>query len=65
MPSSLFSGGVLREAKVTDYFSGLVHGLQSWQVAWGGGGAIDVTQVTYAHRPMPSLLFQDIKVKFE
>ncbi|XP_063851552.1 uncharacterized protein KIAA2013 homolog isoform X2 [Scylla paramamosain] len=48
------------EALVTEYRSGIVHRLQSWKQP--GGAALDVMYQTYAHRSLPSLLLQDIKV---
>lgn len=53
-------GQEVREALVTEYRTGIVHRIQSWQQL--GGASLDVMYQTYAHRSMPSLLLQDIKV---
>lgn len=53
-------GMIVKEALVTDYTTGLVHRIQSWDQP--GIGPLDVTYQTYAHRSMPALLLQDIKV---
>lgn len=50
----------VKEAIVTEYTTGTVHRLQSWDQP--GIGPLDVTYKLYAHRTMPSLLLQDIKV---
>ena len=57
----LFLGASVKEAIVTEYKTGVVHRLQAWEQP--NIGSIDITYQTYAHRAMPSLLFQDIKVK--
>ena len=46
---------------MTDYRSGIVHRIQSWKQA--NGAALDVMYQVYAHRALPSLLLQDIKVR--
>lgn len=51
----------VKEAIVTEYTTGTVHRLQSWDQP--GIGPLDVTYKLYAHRTMPSLLLQDIKVR--
>nr|XP_045598332.1 uncharacterized protein KIAA2013 homolog isoform X1 [Procambarus clarkii]XP_045598333.1 uncharacterized protein KIAA2013 homolog isoform X1 [Procambarus clarkii] len=53
-------GMTVKEAIVTEYTTGIVHRIQSWDQP--GIGPLDITYQTYAHRSMPSLLFQDIKV---
>ncbi|KAK3873255.1 hypothetical protein Pcinc_021727 [Petrolisthes cinctipes] len=55
-------GMLLKEALVTEYMSGVVHRVQAWEQSNGIGGALDVLYQIYAHRTMPSLLLQDIKV---
>ncbi|XP_066957727.1 uncharacterized protein KIAA2013 homolog isoform X1 [Macrobrachium rosenbergii] len=61
-PITLMSvdGASVKEAIVTEYKTGVVHRLQSWEQP--GVGSIDVTYQTYAHRAMPALLLQDIKI---
>lgn len=54
-------GATVKEALVTEYTTGLVHRLQSWEQP-GLGFSIDITYQTYAHRSIPSLLLQDIRV---
>nr|XP_027211803.1 uncharacterized protein KIAA2013 homolog isoform X2 [Penaeus vannamei] len=53
-------GMSVKEAIVTEYTTGTVHRLQSWDQP--GIGPLDVTYKLYAHRTMPSLLLQDIKI---
>ncbi|KAG7161368.1 hypothetical protein Hamer_G014003 [Homarus americanus] len=53
-------GMTVKEAVVTEYTTGVVHRIQSWDQP--GIGPLDVTYQTYAHRSIPSLLLQDIKV---
>ncbi|XP_064111062.1 uncharacterized protein LOC135218579 [Macrobrachium nipponense] len=53
-------GASVKEAIVTEYKTGVVHRLQSWEQP--AVGSIDVTYQTYAHRAMPALLLQDIKI---
>ena len=56
-----FPGQEVREALVTEYKTGIVHRIQSWQQP--DGAALDAVYQTYAHRSLPSLLLQDIKVR--
>lgn len=53
-------GQEVHEALVTEYRNGIVHRLQAWKQP--GGAALDVMYQIYAHRSLPSLLLQDIKV---
>lgn len=53
-------GAAVKEAIVTEYTTGVVHRIQSWEQP--GVGSLDVTYQTFAHRSMPALLLQDIKV---
>lgn len=53
-------GAAVKEAIVTEYTAGVVHRIQSWEQP--NVGPLDVTYQTYAHRVMPALLLQDIKV---
>lgn len=53
-------GQQVQEALVTEYRTGIVHRLQSWEQQ--SGAALDVVYQTYAHRSHPALLLQDIKV---
>ncbi|CAL4151749.1 unnamed protein product, partial [Meganyctiphanes norvegica] len=54
-------GYTLKEAQMTEFTTGLVHRLQSWEQP-GLGSSIDISYQTYAHRAIPSLLMQDIRV---
>merc|ERR1712106_975476 len=54
-------GATVKEAQVTEYTTGLIHRLQSWEQP-GLGSSIDITYQVYAHRAIPSLLMQDIRV---
>ncbi|XP_063602256.1 uncharacterized protein KIAA2013 homolog [Penaeus indicus] len=56
----LLQGMSVKEAIVTEYTTGTVHRLQSWDQP--GIGPLDVTYKLYAHRTIPSLLLQDIKI---
>ncbi|XP_076068171.1 uncharacterized protein KIAA2013 homolog isoform X2 [Oratosquilla oratoria] len=61
-PVTLISidGMNVKEAIVTEYTSGIIYRIQSWDRP--GVRPIDITYQYYAHRTLPNLLLQDIKV---